>query len=63
MAEPRVTMFDVPVDLVDGIAHGIAIGTHLLRLESAYSYHMRTKIGQTIELYGTLWTEIRAPER
>lgn len=63
-AQGWVTVFDVPVNLVDGTPHGgVAVGTHLLRLESAHSDHMCTKIGQTIELYGTLWTEIRpSPE-
>lgn len=51
------------MNLVDGIAYGVAVRANLPRFESAHSNHMRAKVAQTIELYGTLWTEIHAGER
>lgn len=58
-AKSRMTMLDVTVNLVHGgCRRGITVRAHLPRLESAHSDHMRAKIGQTVELRATLWTEI-----
>lgn len=63
-AKGRVATLDVTVNLVHGgCRRGIAVRAHLPRLESAHSYHMRAKLGQTIELGATLWTEIDGPRR